>query len=183
MNRLEFCLRLAKGIFAGKQLANEQWQRAKPPQEFQQFISYWKPRTFVNGTLRGIDVDLKIDGGLRKFRFIEQNPNKTDNKGALKSFAQQARDGSQIVWLIDQGNDKFLGRIQDGTWYAAEERAYSVANQNSQPVVAPNQFDESYIPEIPDTINVPEYVQNYTEMDMATLIAMSEEQEIYMEEE
>jgi len=107
MNRLEFCLRLAKGIFAGKQLANEQWQRAKPPQEFQQFISYWKPRTFVNGTLRGIDVDLKIDGGLRKFRFIEQNPNKTDNKGALKSFAQQARDGSQIVWLIDQETINF----------------------------------------------------------------------------
>ncbi len=57
-------------------------------------------RSFANGACKGIDV--------AGFRFITQNPN-TSSK-----FAQMARSGQKISWVIHLQTNKWMVRVVDG---------------------------------------------------------------------
>lgn len=50
-------------------------------------------------------------------RYIEQNP-KTQS-----IYAQKARDGVRIVWVINTLTGDFIGRIEDGIVWMKENRA------------------------------------------------------------
>lgn len=50
-------------------------------------------------------------------RYIEQNP-KTQS-----IYAQKARDGVRIVWVIDTHTGDFIGRIEDGVVWMKERSA------------------------------------------------------------
>jgi len=180
MDKLAFLIRLVNGIFAGKQYDAQTWETAQKPQGYVNNITMWNPRTFVNGTLRGIDLDVRDDQGfIRQLRIIEQNPNKTDERGALKPFAQQARNGSKICWVIDRAVQQggFLGRIQDGVWYAAREQAYT--NKTYQAAAASpagvsqdrveDEVDFNEVPDIPDSMTVADYtiamLENVADME------------------
>ena len=86
--------------------------------------------------IRGFDASLNIgkayaDGLVAplNLRFIEQNPNKVDNNGNLKTFANLARQGHKIMWVINKDiPEGFLGRIQDGQWEKSRQRVIQPAN-------------------------------------------------------
>jgi hypothetical protein len=168
MNQVEFVLCLAGGIHAGKQLSSELWTQVSKPQGYEQSITLWNPRTFVNNTLRGIDFDVRLPNGeIKQLRMLEQNPNKQNANGSLTSYAQQARNGSQICWVIDRTiqNGGFLGRIQDGVFYPSQDPAYTTktvqAVQTSQPVSQDRsdevELDIDAIPDIPDHVTMSDY--------------------------
>jgi len=126
-------------------------------------------RSFVKGTLRGYDVDLNIGDRIIQIRCLEQNPNKTDASGNLKQLAVAARQGHQIMWVIDrQQENGFLGRIQNGTWIPSEQRAVKPANP---PAASPAPMAASASPTVgglpvrpmPQNVGIPEYV--VTEME------------------
>lgn len=72
-------------------------------------------------SLRGFDFTCNLGSRIISIRCLEQNPNKVDNFGNLKKFAVLARQGHQIMWVINKNKavDGFLGRIQDGEWVAS----------------------------------------------------------------
>jgi len=88
-------------------------------------------------TLRGFDISL--DTGmlnpngtvkLLNLRFLEQNPNKTDNNGNLKENAILARAGNKIMWVIQNGvTNKFLGKLQNGEWIPNRPQVYTAVNK------------------------------------------------------
>lgn len=125
-------------------------------------------RTFVNGTVRGFDISLNVGNKVIPLRFMEQNQNKM-LKGMLTKYANLARMGHKIMWVIDQ-NSSFLGRIQDGQWHASEQRAYSSTPPQQQYVGTQNQPNDDTSPasqnqlaeEIPDVVTgIPEHVLAY----------------------
>ena len=104
--------------------------------EWAPWILSFKGRCFKNSTtgflnLRGFDVSLDIgkvnpDGTIQplNLRFIEQNPDKLDNAGNLKQTAILARQGHQIIWIIQRDvQNGFLGKVMDGTWEQSSDRA------------------------------------------------------------
>jgi len=164
--RMQFLKNMATLIFQGKALAIEQWATVQVPQGVP--ITKWQPRGFVNNTIYGIDVDLNLGDRIIQLRLMEQSPNKVDHNGNLKTFANLARQGHQIMWIIDQ-NAGWLGRIQDGQWHASQDRATSPA-QPTQAVeqnTGPATQNRSTNDEIPDVdIGIPEYVlRHYSEME------------------
>lgn len=82
-------------------------------------------------TIRGFDASLNTDGAQSNgtiaplnLRFIEQNPNKVDGNGNLKTFANLARQGHQIMWVINKDiQNGFLGRVQNGQWHKSQQFA------------------------------------------------------------
>ena len=126
-------------IFASKGvLDNEQWQFVNKPSGFESFITVWQPRTFVKGTVRGIDIDLNAGDRVLSLRFMEQNPNKCDKAGNLKQTAIRARSGECIMCVIDrkQQVNAFLGSMQNGTWVPSQMRATQPAQANPGTPVA-----------------------------------------------
>lgn len=112
-------------------------------------------------TLRGFDVSLDLgrfnaDGTMKylHLRFIEQNPNKRDGYGNLKENAILARQGHQIVWVIDNGvGGGFLGKVQNGKWIKNRPRVYNRTNQAptgnfNDP--APNYDNQTPMADLPD---------------------------------
>ena len=85
--------------------------------------------------IRGFDASLNIgkayaDGLVSplNLRFIEQNPNKLDDNGNLKTFANLARQGHKIMWVINKDiPNGFLGRIQDDKWEKSYQRVIQPA--------------------------------------------------------
>jgi len=85
--------------------------------------------------IRGFEVSLNIGkvyaDGLAaplNLRFIEQNPNKLDSNGNLKTFANLARQGHKIIWVINKDiPNGFLGRVQDGQWEKSRPRVIQPA--------------------------------------------------------
>jgi hypothetical protein len=113
-------------IFASKQvLTNEQWGKVPAPQAFAGNMTYWGPRLFVNGTVRGVDIEVNVGDRILSLRFMEQNANKTDKNGNLKQTAIRARSGERIMWVVDRKAqvNAFLGSMQNGTWVASQDRA------------------------------------------------------------
>jgi hypothetical protein len=110
-------------------------------------------------TLRGFDFDV-IDGQRHlQLRMLEQNPDKKDPAGNLKFFANLARQGHSIVWVIDRKpGGSFLGRIQDGQWHFALERATTTATQPIQNTASALAPSIENIPDIPADIGIPDYV-------------------------
>ena len=76
-------------IFGGKSKDINTWAQEPKPSEFAHLLINWIPRTFVSGTVRGIDADINDDGRVLSLRFMEQNMNKTDAKGNLKETARK----------------------------------------------------------------------------------------------
>lgn len=113
-----------------------------------QMDSKWAPwllsfqgRMFKDSTtglmcIRGFDASLNIGkvypDGLAaplNLRFIEQNPNKLDHNGNLKTFANLARQGHKIMWVINKDiANGFLGRVQDGQWEKSRQRPINPVN-------------------------------------------------------
>jgi|GEM_PF-4319968 len=119
-------------------------------------------RWFVNGTLRGFDIDLNLGNKVAKLRFIEHNPNKVDAQGNLKPLSNLARQGHQIVWMINRAiTNGFLGRVQDGEWISAKDYAYTKAGSGQN---ASQDRTMNGVPVIPQETNIPEYVVQNTEI-------------------
>lgn len=87
-------------------------------------------RWFVGNTLRGFDVDINTGDKIVEIRCLEQNPNKVDNNGNLKKFANLAQQGHKIMWVIDRKGG-WLGHIMDGVWTPSFEPATQPANANT----------------------------------------------------
>ena len=56
-----------------------------------------------------------IEATAFKIVFLEQNPNKQS------FYGKKAKQGSKIMWVIagniQTGKERWLGRVEDGTWY------------------------------------------------------------------
>jgi len=141
-------------------------------------------RWFVNGLLRGFDISCNLGDRVINLRCLEQNPNKTDNYGNLKKYANLARQGNQIMWVIDKTSNTFLGRMQNGEWHASfnpatQPASYSQPAQQGayNPAASPDPYHEYLndgpqtvsiddLPELPNNVGIPDYVlQEIGEMD------------------
>ena len=71
-------------------------------------------RWFKNRILKGFDVDITFKD--IQLRFIEQNPN------TKTTYAQRARNGHTIVWVINRKENKWLGRVEDGVYIHNKRR-------------------------------------------------------------
>lgn len=91
-------------------------QKTKSPYSFfgtiiaEFYTSMFKNRDAV---IKGKKFPLKKAKGLRQFRvgnllFIEQNPRKKSE------WAEKARKGAKILWVIDTRKNRYLYRIVDG---------------------------------------------------------------------
>lgn len=69
-------------------------------------------RRFKNGKLFGIDHAGK--------RYIEQNPE------THSAYAERARRGSKIMWIIDLSTNQYLGRIDEEQVFMQEHLAARV---------------------------------------------------------
>lgn len=112
--------------------------------------------------IRGFDINIRTDEGIVKLRFLEQNPDKKDGMGNLTTYAQMARQGHKIVWVlrIDTQPNEWLGRIQDGEWIQNQIRAYttSQASKTANPRQAQDQYGQGY------SLNDGQWVNNLTNM-------------------
>jgi len=98
------------------------------------WLLYFQGRMFNDNTtglmnIRGFEVSLNIGNMVNSIiaplnlRFIEQNPNKLDNNGNLKTFANLARQGHKIMWVINKDvPNGFLGRVQNDAWFKSNQR-------------------------------------------------------------
>lgn len=112
-------------------------------QKWAPWLLFFQGRMFKDSTtglmsIRGFDVSLNTGKALNgvvmplNLRFIEQNPNKVDNNGNLKTFANLARQGHKIIWVINKDiPNGFLGRVQDGQWIKSRDRAVYPANNQT----------------------------------------------------
>ncbi len=118
-------------------------------------------RWFKDGTIRGYDFNVVNNGKTLRLRMIEQNPNTCDAAGNLKYYSNLARQGTQIVWLINQDGG-FMGRIQDGTWHASKTTATAAytGQQPYQPAAATAASlpVSASIPDIPASVDIPDFV-------------------------
>jgi len=125
----------------------------------------FKDSTTGIASLRGFDISLNLDrvgpNGViipLNLRFLEQNPNKVDANGNLKMYANLARQGHQIMWVIDKDKENgFLGRIQDGQWYKSEQFATRPAQTQTSTSTPIDQYGNpmtmkggQWITELPD---------------------------------
>lgn len=147
-------------IFTCKPQPFQQWQLAPKPAGYESLITVWGPRAFVNGTVRGVDLDVNDNGKILQLRFMEQNPNKRDQQGNLKENSIRANNGEFIMWVVDRKpNGGFLGSIQNGNWIASQMRAYAPAQYNAAGAVASHtEFESANVPDIPYGTTVPDYV-------------------------
>jgi hypothetical protein len=134
-------------------------------------VGNFNGRWFSDNTLRGFDVSINLGTRIIDIRCVEQNPNKTDNKGNLKWTANLARQGHKIMWVIDR-NGGFLGRMQDEEWVPGFEPATQPAvqqpvQQNVQNAAAQTESLElEELPELPNAADIPDYVlQSVAEME------------------
>ena len=103
-------------------------------QKWTPWLLHFQGRMFKDSTtglmtIRGFDVSLDIGNTVNgvlaplNLRFIEQNPNKLDNFGNLKTFANLARQGHKIMWVINKDvPNGFLGRVQNDQWFKSNQR-------------------------------------------------------------
>jgi hypothetical protein len=147
-------------IFICKPQPFQQWQLAPKPAGYEPLITVWVPRTFVNGTVRGIDLDVNDNGKILQLRFMEQNMNKKDSLGNLKQTSIRANNGEFIMWVVDRKpNGGFLGSIQNGNWIASQMRAYAPVQYNAAGAIASHtEFESTNVPDIPYDTTVPDYV-------------------------
>jgi hypothetical protein len=121
-----------------------------------------------NRPLRGYDIDLLVDGKVVRLRFIEQNPDKKDGMGNFSTYAQLARQGHRIVWVINRDTDEWPGRVQDGKWIPSQARAYSTSKP-ANPRQAQDQYGQGY------NLNNGEWVNNLTNVAPADITNFVEE--------
>jgi len=148
-------------LFQSKQLGTDITQVIIPTN-----MGDFKGRWFSNNTLRGFDVSINLGARVIDIRCVEQNPDKKDTKGNLKWTANLARQGHQIMWVIDR-NGGFLGRVQNNDWIPGFEPAtqpatyQQPAQQEAQnPVAQTESLELEELPEIPNAADIPEYILN-----------------------
>lgn len=181
--RINFLKMISTLIFSSKEMNTEITQVS-----FTTTSGTWPGRWYVNNTLRGFDFELNLDNRTISLRCVEQNPNKTDNNGNLKKYAILAQQGHKIMWVIDNKNNRFLGRIHNDVWHASfvpatqpvvgtpnaydspeqearEDAAYNQVNQewhntpSGGPATSlPSPMDINNLPEIPNGVDIPDYV-------------------------
>jgi hypothetical protein len=130
-------------------------------------------RWFANGTLRGFDFDANISGVVKQLRILEQNPNKLDPAGNLKHFANLAKQGHRICWLIERGGP-FLGRVHNGEWIFSQPNATRPVQPKQQAATAAGpsnvsqtemmeatEWDAERLPDIPNDVDIPDFVLNH----------------------
>jgi len=141
--RMEFIMDVYRLIFSlnpNDPGLHQSIQGVQIDQKWAPWLLSFQGRMFKDSTtgllmLRGFEVSLNIGkeyaDGLAaplNLRFIEQNPNKLDHNGNLKTFANLARQGHKIIWVINKDIDNgFLGRVQDGQWTKSRPRVIQPA--------------------------------------------------------
>jgi len=63
-----------------------------------------KTKSFAGGKVRGMDVG--------NWRFVEQNPN------TKSRWAERARNGEKIMWVIHKPTNKYAARVVEGRFEA-----------------------------------------------------------------
>lgn len=163
--RMAFLMHLESLIFASK-AANTNMMQVRIDPRWAPFIAMGGAGRYFGQGLRGFDVSLRLDGRVRTFRVLEQNPQKRDKSGFnFSQYAVLAQQGHKIVWIIDttiQPNT-FLGRIQDGQFVPSAQRAtYTAAPQpTTQAYTGPaysQSVDTTDLPDVPVDMDIPEYV-------------------------
>lgn len=130
--RMEFIMDVYRLIFSldpNDPGLHQSIQSVQIDQKWAPWLLFFQGRMFNDSTtktkiIRGFDVSLNIgevnpNGTIAplNLRFMEQNPNKLDHNGNLKTFANLARGGHKIMWVINKDIDNgFLGRVQDDQW-------------------------------------------------------------------
>jgi hypothetical protein len=137
---------------------------------FKPIFAIWPihPRVFkdsVTGesTLLGFDLPFltgkkREDGKdiINMVRVLEQNPNKMDQFGNLKTTALNARRGHKILWVINQDANEFVGRFQDGQFFQSKPKvAETNTAKNAQAPWETYNFDD--LPDV-DVHDVHDYV-------------------------
>jgi len=145
--KVQLILSVAQAIFSSKLSDTDITQIA-----IQTNTGSFTGRSFVGGKLRGFDFTVRDDSGIVPLRILEQNPDKMDGYGNLKQNAVLARAGHQIAWVIRTDVNKFLGKVQDGTWTKNTPRATTTIVHNAGvpgagtavAIVAQDQYDGDY---------------------------------------
>jgi len=78
-------------------------------------------KLFTNGTVPCYDVELTINGTKYNMRLLAQNPAKSSQYG------QRAAAGERIAWLINQTTEKWVGKIENDTYYAWKDGKWLAA--------------------------------------------------------
>lgn len=77
-------------------------------------------RTFVKGTIPGYDLELNCNEQKTNIRLIVQNPAKTSQ------YAQRARQGDRIAWIINQTSNEYVGLIDNGIYHTRVNGKWTV---------------------------------------------------------
>lgn len=149
--RMEFIMDVYRLIFSlnpNDPGLHQSIQGVQIDQKWTPWLLFFQGRMFKDQStgilcIRGFDASLNIDkvspaGTVvpLNLRFIEQNPNKLDHNGNLKTFANLARQGHKIMWVINKDVENgFLGRVQNDQWIKSQKRPVYPAGtiQTQQP--------------------------------------------------
>lgn len=179
--RMEFIMDVYRLIFSlnpNDPGLHQSIQGVQIDQKWTPWLLFFQGRMFKDSTtglmsIRGFDVSLNIGNTANgiiaplNLRFIEQNPNKLDNNGNLKTFANLARQGHKIVWVINKDiPNGFLGRVQDDQWIKSDKRPVNTINTTQTTGIdqANNQMvmnQGNWINNLPNT-NVEDTIQKMT---------------------
>jgi len=128
-------------------------------------------RWFVGGKLRGFDIVLNRGDKTTHLRFMEQNPNKYDKNNNLSHYAGLARQGVQITWVIKQiAPEKWLGHMENDTWMPKKEIPYL---KYSGQFAAPHRSMMKNIPQIPNDVDIPTFVEQEAFIDEGEFISLN----------
>ena len=164
--KMEFIMeiyRLIFGLNKNDPGLHQSIQGVQPDPKWTPWIISFKGRCFKNSTtgllsLRGFDTSLDIgkvnpDGTIQplNLRFIEQNPDKLDNAGNLKPTAIIARQGNQLMWVIQRDvQNGFLGKVLNSKWEPSTPRA---VYPSTNPQTATDQYGNNMTMERGQWIN------------------------------
>lgn len=159
--KMELVRQVFNLIFNGKGVITpENWVNTPIPAGFQSVVTGWNPRTFVNGSLRGVDFDVNDNGRILNLRMLEQNPNKRDGNGNLKQTALRAQRGECLAWLIDRKKQTggFLGSMQNGQWVPSKDVAYTQTQPVQTAAGAQGGVNPQNVQNIPYGTTIPDHV-------------------------
>lgn len=174
--RMGFLMAIYNLVFASKE-RNTDITKERVPAQWMSFLMPGQAGfgRWYKGNLRGFKLALNLGTPEQPIALplllIEQNPFKRNDKG-FSSTAILAQQGHKIMWVIQDGADRFFGSIQDGVWKPSEQQAvYSApAGQTGgtkfNPPVSPGPAQAAQplpshtgpLPQVPQDTGIPEYV-------------------------
>jgi hypothetical protein len=140
--QLAFIMHVFSLMFA---TTHNAWRNVKLGAEWAPWLKGAQAMLFVGGKIRAMDVALQLEKSVLNLRFMEQNPDKMDNMGALKENAIRARRGEQIMWVLKTNTDPntWLGSVQNGQWIQGKQRPV----YNAMPAGAANTGAAQTVPQ------------------------------------